>query len=53
MMEFSLKSNAKCIKNGGLNIVVVAVVSVKSNSIFKKDIEVFNDENGSKHTFYI
>jgi hypothetical protein len=49
-----IKEHAKCIKNAGLNIVVLAVISARSNSLFKKEVEVFTDENDLEtHIIYL
>ena len=49
-----IREHAKCIKNAGLHIVVFAVISVKSNCIFKKETEIFIDKNGIEtHILYL
>jgi len=49
-----VEEHAKCIKNANVNIIVFALISAKSNCIFNKESDVFNDENGIEtHILYL
>jgi glycosyltransferase involved in cell wall biosynthesis len=49
-----IKEHAKCVKSTGNEIIVFAVISLKSNCIYSKEITVFIDENGIEtHILYL
>ena len=49
-----IKEHAKCIKYSGNKIIILSIIAIKSNHFFKKEIDVFIDENGIKtHIIYL
>lgn len=49
-----VKEHAKCIKYSGNKIIILSIITIKSNHLFKKEIDVFSDENGIEtHIIYI